>query len=118
MDIASTLAAPQMPQANMAQAASNLQSSKNKKAVDQASVQFEALFMNEMIAHMFEGVDTDGPFGGGHGEEVFRSLMIEEYGKKIAESGQTHISQTLAAEMLKMQELQQKPNSPLSMNGA
>ena len=30
---------------------------------------------------------TDGPFGGGQGEEMFRSLMIDEYGKQIEAQG-------------------------------
>ena len=32
---------------------------------------------------MFSGISTDGPFGGGEGEEMFRSLMIDQYGKAI-----------------------------------
>ena len=36
---------------------------------------------------MFEGIPTDGPFGGGQGEEMFRSLMVDEYGKQIETQG-------------------------------
>ena len=32
---------------------------------------------------MFSGIQTDGLTGGGQGEEMFRSMMINEYGKAI-----------------------------------
>ena len=30
---------------------------------------------------MFSGIKTDGMFGGGQGEQMFRSLMIDQYAK-------------------------------------
>lgn len=83
---------------------------KNKEQVHRAAKEFEAMFMTEMLNHMYAGVETDGPFGGGHGEEVFRSFMIEQYGKMVANSGNTKISDTLSREMLRMQEAQQNPH--------
>lgn len=82
----------------------------DKKSIHESAKNFEAMFMNEMMSYMFQGLETDGPFGGGHGEEVFRSLMVEQYGKKIAETGQTGIAASLEKEMLRMQEQQQNPN--------
>ena len=32
---------------------------------------------------MFSGIKTDGLFGGGQGEEMFRSMMIDQYGKQL-----------------------------------
>ncbi len=110
--MAEILATPQMPQADAAQSAAMLKAAKNKKAVHEAAQKFEALFMNEMMSYMFEGLETNGPFGGGKGEEVFRSLMIEQYGDKASKSGQTGISVILEKEMLRLQELQQNPNKP------
>lgn len=49
--------------------------------------QFEAQFMSQMLQHMFEGIKTDGMFGGGSGEEMFRSMLLDEYGKQIANHG-------------------------------
>jgi Rod binding domain-containing protein len=46
--------------------------------------QFEAQFVSQMFQHMFEGIKTDGMFGGGSGEEMFRSLLTDEYGKMVA----------------------------------
>lgn len=98
-----------LPQANVTAKASALQGEKNKKQVHEAAVKFEAMYMNEMLSHMFEGVDVaNGPMGGGHGEKIFQSMMVEQYGTMIAKSGQTGISANIEREMLKMQEEQLK----------
>jgi Rod binding domain-containing protein len=52
-----------------------------------ASKDFEAVFISEMMKHMFEGVKTDPVFGGGAGEDMFRSMLIQEYGKNMAHNG-------------------------------
>jgi flagellar protein FlgJ len=85
---------------------------KNTKNVHEAAVKFEGLFMNEMLSHMFEGVNStdNSPINGGHGEEVFRSLLTEQYGKLVSESGQTGLSKQIEKEMLKMQEQQANPH--------
>lgn len=81
------------------------------KKVHEAAVKFESLFMNEMLNHMFTGVKTDGPFGGGHGEEVFRSMLTEQYGNIVSETGQTGLSKQIEKQMLKMQEERSNPKS-------
>lgn len=48
--------------------------------------QFEAMFMSEMMNHMNEGSQVDPMFGGGKGEEMFRSMLTQEYGKLSAKS--------------------------------
>ena len=69
--------------------------------------EFEALFLSEMLAPVFESTDTDGLFGGGEGEKIFRSMMVQEYGKAIAQSGGVGIADAVQREILKMQENQQ-----------
>lgn len=69
--------------------------------------EFEALFLSEMLAPAFESLDTDGTFGGGRGEEIYRSMMVQEYGKAIARSGGVGIADAVQREILKMQENQQ-----------
>ena len=46
------------------------------KAKDTAE-KFEAQFLSSMFQSMFAGLKTDGPFGGGAGEDMFRSLQTE-----------------------------------------
>ena len=51
------------------------------------------------------GVKTDGPFGGGHGEKVFRSVLVQEYGKEAAQRGEFGIADAVREQLLKMQEI-------------
>jgi len=44
-------------------------------------------------------------FGGGHAEETFRELLVDEYGKKVAESGGFGIAAMVRREILKAQEV-------------
>ena len=72
-----------------------------------AAEAFEAQFVTQMLGHMFTGISTDGPFGGGRAEEIWQSQMIEQYGRQIAESGGIGIADQVLAEMLRMQETAQ-----------
>jgi Rod binding domain-containing protein len=56
-------------------------------AADKVSRQFEAVFMSQMLQHMFSGIKGDGIFGGGSGEQMFKSMLLDEYGKMIANRG-------------------------------
>ncbi|MBL4615581.1 MAG: rod-binding protein [Magnetovibrio sp.] len=67
---------------------------------------FEAVFLSQMMKPMFEGIQTDGPFGGGQAEQMYRDLMVDEYGKSIAKAGGIGIADAVFKEMLKMQEVQ------------
>jgi len=50
----------------------------------ESAKEFEAMFLSEMLNHMFSGLEVDPMFGGGHGEEMFRSMMVQEYGRIMA----------------------------------
>jgi Rod binding domain-containing protein len=73
-------------------------------AIRKAASEFEAVFASEMLSHMFSGVGTGGPFGGGHGEEMFRSLLVDQYGKALGRSGTLGIADQVAAQLIKAQE--------------
>jgi len=75
------------------------------KAKDVAQ-KFEAQFLSSMFQQMFDGIDTDGPFGGGQGEAMFRSLMTEAMGKQVAKTGGIGVADTVQREILKLQGLQ------------
>jgi Rod binding domain-containing protein len=59
-----------------------------------------------MVETMFEGISTDGMFGGGNGEKVFRSLLINEYGKAMAKTGTVGVADYVMKSILEMQEVQ------------
>lgn len=72
----------------------------------EAAVEFEAVFLAQMLQPMFEGIESNGLFGGGHAESMHRSMLVEEYGKSLAEAGGIGLADEVLAEMLKMQETQ------------
>ena len=78
----------------------------NRAAARAAAEQFESVFLAQMFAPMFETVETDSLFGGGPGERVYRSLLVEEYGKAIARAGGVGIADQVEREILKLQEVQ------------
>ena len=77
----------------------------SEPAAAKAAQDFEAMFIAQMLKPMFQGLSTEGMFGGGKGEEMYRSLMVEEYGKTIAKAGGVGIADQVKAEMLKLQEV-------------
>ena len=70
----------------------------------QVAQQFEGVFITQFLGEMFSGISSDGPFGGGQGEEMFRSLMMDEYGKQFAAQGGFGLSAAVQRELLKHQE--------------
>ena len=79
-------------------------SAKDVEKAGETAKEFEAVFIAEMIKPMFENLETDGMFGGGKGEEVFRGMLLQEYGKKIAETGSVGLSDSVKQQMILMQE--------------
>lgn len=69
-----------------------------------AAVEFEAVFLAQMLRPMFDGVATDGPFGGGQAEAINRDMLVDEYAKALAQGGGIGLADSVLAEMLKMQE--------------
>ena len=65
---------------------------------------FESVFIAEMIRPMFENVGAEAPFGGGAGEEIWRNMQVDEYGKAIAKSGGVGIADAVLDQMIRMQE--------------
>ncbi len=86
--------------------------------VDAAAQDFEAMFATQMLQPMLETVPVDGLFGGGHGEEVMRTFMLQEYGKIVAKSGLLGIASQVKAEMLRVQEAAQAKNVKAFESGA
>ena len=73
---------------------------------EKAAKEYESVFISQMLGAMFSGIKSDGITGGGQGEEMFRSLMINEYGKSIAAQGGFGLADQMKAQLLKHQEVQ------------
>ncbi|EPX78024.1 hypothetical protein Salmuc_03346 [Salipiger mucosus DSM 16094] len=56
------------------------------------------MFLSQSFDQMFKTVQS-GPFGGGHGEKMWRSVLSQEYAKAVAESGDTGIAQSISGMM-------------------
>ena len=79
---------------------------KNYDEAKAAAQDFEAFFLSRMCESMFEGVSTDGIFGGGHAEKIYRSMLLNEYGKIMAKSGTVGVADFVMDSILQLQEAQ------------
>ena len=75
-----------------------------QKNFDAAARDFEAVFIGQMFEQMWSEVKTDGPMGGGTGEQVFRSLMIQDIGRQISAQGGIGLADAVKRELIAMQE--------------
>lgn len=71
-----------------------------------AAQELEGVFLGQMLKPMFESIDVEEPFSGGPGEDMWRSLQVDEYGKALARAGGIGLADAVVAEMLKTQEVQ------------
>ncbi|NKB43403.1 MAG: chemotaxis protein [Alphaproteobacteria bacterium] len=69
----------------------------------EASEQFESFFIGQMLEYMNTDINSDGLFGGGHAEEVWRSMLNQEYGKEIAKSSSLGVSDAVMRSLLQAQ---------------
>lgn len=77
---------------------------KTKAQLKQAAQQFESIFLSQMFGLMNQDLPTDGPFGGGQGEGMVRSLLNDQYAKSITARGGIGLSDTVYRELLAYQE--------------
>ena len=69
-----------------------------------ASKEYESVFISQFLGSMFSGIKTDGITGGGEGEEMFRSMMIDQYAKGLTARGGFGLAAHMQAELLKHQQ--------------
>ncbi len=70
-----------------------------------AATDFEAMAIGQLLAPMFETVDTShGLFGGGAAEQTWKPMLVAEFGKHIAAHGGLGLAEPVLAAMLRMQE--------------
>jgi Rod binding domain-containing protein len=80
-----------------------------RAAIKKTAEDFEASFLANALGSMFEGVTTSKPFGGGEGEQAFKSFLNEAMAKQIVKKGGIGVAASVQREMLKMQGLTQEP---------
>ncbi len=81
----------------------------------EAAKQFEGSFVGQMMEHMMAGVEVNPEFGGGTGEETWRSMLNQEYGKEIAKSGKLGVADNVMKAMLRAQEERTAATAPQAL---
>lgn len=76
----------------------------NAALASKKAKEFESVFISQFLGSMYSGISTDGPFGGGEGEAMFRSLMLDQYGQAIEQRGGFGLAASVTKELLKHQE--------------
>jgi Rod binding domain-containing protein len=66
--------------------------------------EFEGVFISQLLNSMFDQVEVDENFGGGFGEEITKSLLVNEYGKILAKSGGIGVADSVARQLLAAQQ--------------
>ena len=88
-------------------AAASVEDSAKRAKIAETAKTFEASFLSVMMQQMFEGVKTSEPFGGGNGEEMFKSMLTDAMSKQVTKAGGIGLAPTIQREMLKMQGLKE-----------
>ena len=71
----------------------------------------EGVFLNTLTSEMFSSLKTDGAFGGGFGEQTWRSMQSEQLADAIARSGGIGLAADITRNLLDVQEAAQAPVS-------
>lgn len=80
----------------------------NEAGIEKVAEDFEAFFAGSYFEQMFSGIEPDAITGGGEGEAMFRSLMIQEYGKAVAKQHTLGIADIVKSQLLRLQETQRE----------
>ena len=60
-----------------------------------ACLDFEAIFIKQMLNVMRKSVQKEGLLDGGMSEEIFEDMLYDEYAKKMAQTAQFGLAETM-----------------------
>jgi len=78
---------------------------------------FEASFLTTVLQTMFQSVSTSPPFGGGEGEDMWKSFLAESMAKSMARRGGVGVAGSVEREMLRLQGLTDAPQAASNAAG-
>jgi len=90
-------------QAN-AQRAPKLPKNASYSEMHRIAEDFEAFFLAQALQPMFDDIEPAEPFGGGPGQDIWKSMQVQEYGKAIAKQGGIGLADHVVQQMIRMQE--------------
>lgn len=91
---------------------------KDKLAAKKVARDFESVFIGMMFKSMRETVGKDSLTGGGHGEEMYRSMLDQEYAKAACEGRGMGLAGLIEKELLKTVHSADKKNVALPDSAA
>lgn len=71
----------------------------------------EGVFLNTLTSEMFSTIKTDGPFGGGFGEQTWRGMQAQQMADAIAQNGGIGLAENITRNLLDAQEAAQSQNT-------
>lgn len=77
-----------------------LTADRERAAAGKVAKEFESLFVGMMLKSMRETAGKDKLTGGGHGEDIYRSLLDQEYAKAISERGGVGLAAMLERQLI------------------
>ena len=66
--------------------------------------EFEGVFAGQVAKIMMESAEMDGDFTGGSGESMFRGILAEQIGNRIAQGRGLGVAAAVEAQIVRMQE--------------
>lgn len=96
----------------------NANASNSTDPIRAKAEELEGVFLNTLVSQMFSSLDSEGPFGGGHAEETWRSMQAEQYADMIAKNGGVGLADQIMSQLLASQEAsQQQAPTPAPSQG-
>ncbi|MBF0286394.1 MAG: rod-binding protein [SAR324 cluster bacterium] len=72
---------------------------KHQKELEEVSSQFEALFVNQLLATMRDSVPESELLPNSHGEKMFHSMLDQEYAKMASKSNSLGLGKMVYEEL-------------------
>lgn len=80
--------------------------------------ELEGVFLHSLVKQMFSGIKTDGAFGGGFGEETWRSMQAEQLAQSMAEAGGVGLADHILGDLIAVQQAAAPANSATPLSAA
>jgi Rod binding domain-containing protein len=88
--------ATQAPEIGTRNLQSKAQDSKDQAQIRQLSEDFEAIFLGMVLKSMRDSVQKSGLIDGGNAENIYRSMLDDEYAKQMAAQNHTGLANQIA----------------------
>lgn len=75
----------------------------NHEKIMQKSRELEGVFISKMIDPMFPSGKESNLFGGGAGSDIYRSMLIQQYGQVLADAGGVGLTNGIAKQITRQQ---------------